>query len=421
MSMNREDRPEKILPPDACRDDDALRRFVQANISANAWPIHCHSLRRVINTVGLDLGAAHTFSISLPELEAMMNCVYERSSRVVRLLGIDNAFHTVLHNFEVLVRLLVLEWPAGPPMPAFIEQAPLTAYWSYERVREVLLGMIDALLANGVPGPEIARDALAALGHDFGHSGGTDRTDKDGLPSPLTHEETAEKHVAKFGLRFGLPPALILESMAGIRATTFYSRPGRERITPATDFERRLTLADVMGCVLPPDQWLTHVGVPVLKEKMPSWRRRMVEIASEAGTLRAEERELPEGPSSRTARDLIEARLTTLTAEDRLIIRDIEEWFRSERGFFQFVYAHKLEPVRGALALWGPIIKEKIAIVEEVLARKDLLEPLSQRGFPFLEEYAEAIANVPSLSERLREGGIDPRLCELLRPFVKRC
>lgn len=414
--MSTEDRPTKSLSPDAARDDETLRLFVQTNVSVNAWPIHAHSLRRLIHRTGIDLDAAQAFSMSLSELEAMMNCVYKRSRRVERILGINNAFHTALHNFEVLLRLLVLEWPAGEPMPDAVQRAPRQAYASFEGVCPVLLTVIERLAEKGVPGWVIARDALAALGHDFGHSGGTDRTDSEGQPAPLTHEETAEKHVAKLGVEFGFPSALILESMAGIRATTFYSRPGRERIAPANEFERRLTLADVMGCVLPPDQWLTHVGVPVLKEKIPTWKRRMAEIEGELSALRERERALPEGDPERA---LIEEERKALVAEDGRIIRDLEEWFRSERGFFVFIHGNKLEPVAGARELWGDIVKEKITLVEGVLANKHLLDPFVARGFSFLEEYANTIANARSLRERIHEADVDPRLREILLPFVR--
>ena len=413
--MSTEDRPTKSLSPDACRDEETLRRFVQANISVNAWPIHAHSLRRLIHSHGIDLEAAQAFSMSLAEMEVMLDCVYKRSRRAERFLNIENAFHTTLHNYEVLLRLLVLEWPARSPMPDDVRQAPQTVYSSFEAIRPVVLRVLKELVERGVRGSVIARDMLAALGHDFGHSGGTDRTDKDGKPSVLTHEETAEKHIAKLGIELGFPAALVLESMAGIRATTFYSRPGRERIIPANEFERRLTLADVMGCILPHDQWLTHVGVPVLKEKIPTWKRRMEEIAVELRALRAREIELSEDDPELAK---INEAKGILVAEDGRMIRDLEEWFRSERGFFLFIDRFKLEPVAGARELWGQIIKEKIALVEGVLARKDLLAPLVKRGFPFLEEYAYSIANARSLRERIERGDIDPSLRELLLPFV---
>jgi hypothetical protein len=413
-SMSTED-TRAFLSPAECRDEETLRRFVEEHISVNAWPIHAHSLRRLIREQGIDLGAARAFSMSLEQMEAMMNRLYARSRRVERMLGIDNAFHTTLHNVEVLLRMLVLEWPPKAPMPEHVRLAPNRVYRSFERIREVVLDIISALVDLGVPGFVIARDALAALGHDFGHSGGTDRVDRRGAPAPLTHEEMSEKHVAKLGVEHGYPAALILESMAGIRATTFFSRPGRARILPANEFERRLTLADVMGCVLPPDQWLTHVGVPVLKEKIPVWKRRMTEIAGELEALTLLHRRLPEGHPDLAK---VEAERAALALEDARIIRDIEEWFRSERGFFVFLENHKLEPVAGARALWGDIIKEKIALMDGVLQKKHLLEPLVARGFAFLEEYAQELANVESLSEWLRRDDIDPRLREILAPFV---
>ncbi|MCK6586432.1 MAG: hypothetical protein L6Q76_02500, partial [Polyangiaceae bacterium] len=174
-----------------------------------------------------------------------------------------------------------------------MRRAPLKVYRSMESITAVTLNVIRELVENGVHPSIIARDMLAALGHDFGHSGGTDRVDRHGVPAPLTHEEAAEKHVAKIGVELGFPPALILESMAGIRATTFYSRPGRKRVQAANDFERRLALADVMGCVLPPDLWLTHVGVPVLLEKIPTWKRRLTRISGDIERVKGELQRMP--------------------------------------------------------------------------------------------------------------------------------
>jgi hypothetical protein len=287
-------------------------------------------------------------------------------------------------------------------------------YLSLESVLPVTLRIIDALQENGVSGATIARNALAALGHDYGHTGGVDRTDANGRTLPLTHEETAEKHVAAIGLRFGYPPALILESMAGIRATTFHHRPGRPRVQPANAFEQRITLADVMGCALPPDQWLTHVAVPVLLEKIPFWKQRSVEIALEEQSLREKSKTRQHDHDAA----LTAARQEELTAESASIIRDIGEWFRSELGFFVFIEACKLRPLPGAHALWGTQIQQKISLVERILARDDLLDPLVAQNGAFLEQFAYQFSNAPDLNDRLAQGDIDPRLCELLQPFV---
>jgi hypothetical protein len=413
--MSTEDQSSRALPPEACRDEAALRRFVTERISVNAWPIQSSSLQRLIRERGVDLDEGERFEMSLDEMERMMRRLYERSRRIERILGIDNAFHTVLHNYEVFLRLLLLEWPAGQPMPESIRSAPMRIYPTLDSICGVLLTALGMLLEKGVRSSVLARDLLAALGHDFGHSGGTDRADKDGVPAPLTHEEAAEKHVAKVAIEHGYPTALILESMAGIRATTFYSRPGRERVEPSNTFERKLTLADVMGCVLPSDLWLTHVGVPVLKEKIPTWKRRLSAIAGEIARVREGLTALPEDDPARAAR---EEDYKHLLAEDARIIRDIEEWFRSERGFFVFIEAHKLAPVAGARELWGGIIRDKIALMDRVLERKDLLGPLSARGFAFLEEYAYALANAGSLREWLARRDVDPRLREILNVFV---
>lgn len=415
--MSNRDPSSRALPPEACRDEAALQRFVEENISVNAWPIQSPNLRSLILRQGVDLDAARRFTMSIGAMEGMMDRLYRKSLRVERMLGINNAFHTTLHNFEVLLRLLLLEWPADEALPPDVRDAPMRIYATLEDIRAVLLDILRALLARGVSEAILARDVLAALGHDFGHSGGTDRVDRDGTPSPLTHEEAAEKHVAKLGIEHGFPAALILESMAGIRATTFYSRPGRKRVQAANDFERRLTLADVMGCVLPPDLWLTHVGVPVLLEKIPTWKRRLSAITGEIARVRDELAGTPEDDPVRSDK---EEEYKNLVAEDARIIRDIEEWFKSERGFFLFIEAYKLEPVEGARELWGSILKQKIALMDEVLEKKDLLAPLAVRGFSFLEEYAVALANAGSLSSWLAREDVDPGLRVLLTPFVAR-
>ncbi len=407
--------PSHALQAAACRDGKLLQQFVTDHISVNAWPIHSPALGRHIEQEGLDLVRAREFELSKPQLVALMRHMYRASHRVERMLAIHNAFHCAMHNFEVFIRLLVLEWPQDVAMPEAVARAPLQAYMTLERALPVALGVIEALQENGVHGSTIARDALAALGHDYGHTGGTDRTDANGRMQRLTHEEMAEKHVAGMGLRFGYPSALILESMAGIRATTFHHRPGRLRVEPANVFERRITLADVMGCVLPPSQWLTHVGTPVLLEKIPFWKQRSIEIAVEMQLLQAQTLASQHDQGAIAA---IALKQKELAAERASIIGDIGEWFRSEHGFFVFIEAYKLEPVPGARKLWGAIVQQKIALTEMILSKTHLLNPLAALGADFLETFACQVSNTPCLKDRLQQDDIDVRLRELLQPLI---
>lgn len=388
--------PALSLSAETCRTGDALQRFVIEHIGINAWPIHSPALLRRIEHEGLDLTlAAHPFAQDKHQMVALMHHMHHMSRRAERLLGIHNAFHRAMHNFEVLIRLLVLEWPVNIAMPTWVAQAPQRVYPALETALPVVLAIIDALLEHGVPAATIARDVLTALGHDYGHTGGTDRIDANGQTLALTHEDIAEKHVALVGLRFGYPLPLILECMAGIRATTFHHRPGRPRVQPANLFELRITLADVMGCALPPDQWLTHVAAPVLLEKIPYWKRRAVEIALEKHPMDQ-----------------------TLLAERAGIIRDIGEWFRSERGFLVFIEAFKLQPIPFAHALWGSNVQQKIAMVEQVLSRADLLAPLVAQDSNLLEQFASQFSNAFDLKGRLEQSDVDTRLQELLLPFT---
>lgn len=405
----------RVLSAEGCADERALRRFIEEHISVNAWPILSPKLRRLICLQGIDLDAAERFTMPLSAMAEMMSLIYRRAVRVEHLLGIENAFHTPAHNVEVLLRLLCLEWPPGKPMPELVRTAPLKVYTTIGALHAAAMNMLAALLGAGVSCAVLVRDLLAALGHDYCHSGGTDRLLYDGTPAPLTHEEVAERCVGNIGVRLGFPAALILQSMAGIRATTFNSRPGKRTVVPANDFERKIALADVMGCVLPSPEWLTHVGVPVLREKIPCWKRRIGEIESESKRLRDELLVLPKGDTERIRR---ENQLTLLRVEDSRIIRDIEEWFRSEQDFFRFLLDHKLAPVPGAEALWGAILREKIALMGRVLARKTMLRPLSAKGFSFLEYYADLLANAGNLRLCLESEGMEPALCETLRMFL---
>jgi hypothetical protein len=404
-----------VLPAAACRDEETLRAFIQTRISPNAWPILSPHLRRSILAEGIDLEAARRYSMNADAMERLVRVFYARMSRIERLLGFDNAFHCALHNHEVLLRLLLLEWPESAPPPEHMRRAALCVHPTIDSIASVLKEALAALLESGIPSAMLARDVLAAVGHDYGHSGGTDRLDPTGTPAPFTHEEMAEKHVAPLGLEFGMPVALVLESMAGIRATTFHSRPGRDRIHAATEFERRLTLADIMGCALPPHLWLTHVGVPVLLEKLPVWRRRLAQLPHE---LRAIDARLADVTVSDTLRAQLMSEREHLTVEDSRIIKHIEEWFRSERGFFMFIESARLSTVPRARELWGEILHEKILLMDRVLERRDLLEPLVAQGFALLESYARVLANASDLRDVVSTQSIDPRLGEILSMFL---
>lgn len=404
-----------VLPAVACRDEETLRDFIRTRISPNAWPILSPLLRRSILAEGIDLEAARRFSMEAEDMERLVRVFHTRMSRIERVLGFDNAFHHALHNHEVLLRLLLLEWPEATAPPDHIRRAALCVHPTIDSIASVVKEAIATLLALGVSSAVLARDVLAAAGHDYGHSGGTDRLDPTGTPAPFTHEEMAEKHVAPIGLEVGMPVALVLESMAGIRATTFHARPGRDRVHAATDFEHKLTLADIMGCVLPSDVWLTHVGAPVLLEKLPVWRRRLAQLPHEFCTLDAQ----------LSAADLTDAqrmRLVTereiLVAEDSRIIKHIEEWFRSERGFFLFIESARLSTVPRARELWGDGLREKILLMDRVLDRRDLLDPLVAQGFPLLETYAQVLANAKNLRDVVANGDVDPHLGEILSMFL---
>ncbi len=406
---------EDVLSPAACRDEETLRTFIQTKISPNAWPIHSPLLRRSILVEGIDLGAARRFSMDAETMASLVRVFYTRMNRIERLLGFENAFHHPLHNHEVLLRLLLLEWPESSSPPEHMRHAALCVHPTIDAVTNAVKEALAALVKIGVSSALLARDVLAAAGHDYGHSGGTDRLDPDGSPAPFTHEEMAEKHVAPIGLEFGMPVALVLESMAGIRATTFHSRPGRDRISAATAFERKLTRADVMGCALPPHLWLTHVGAPVLLEKLPVWRRRLTQIPSELQFI-------DEQLKATNLADSEHARLTAerdvLATEDDRIIKHIDEWFRSERGFFVFIESTRLATVPRAPELWGDLLREKILLMDRVMARRDLLEPLVVQGFGFLERYALLLANAIDLRAVIATPDLDAGLSEVLSMFL---
>lgn len=404
-----------VLPPAACRDEETLRTFIQTKISPNAWPILSPTLRRSILVHGIDLGAARRFSMDVTTMEQLVRVFYARMNRIERILGFDNAFHCALHNHEVLLRLLLLEWPESSSPPEHIRHAALCVHPTIDAVTRAVMEALTALLEIGVSSALLARDVLAAVGHDYGHSGGTDRLDPGGSPAPFTHEEMAEKHVAPIGLDFGMPVALVLESMAGIRATTFHARPGRDRISAATEFERKLTLADVMGCALPPHLWLTHVGAPVLLEKLPVWRRRLAQIPGEIQVI---DEQLTATNLVDSERVRLAAEREVLAIEDARIIKHIDEWFRSERGFFVFIESTRLATVPRAHELWGELLREKILLMDRVMARRDLLDPLVVHGFAFLERYALLLANAIDLRDVVASPEVDAGLSEVLSMFL---
>src|SRR5262245_28199135 len=117
-----------VLPAAACRDEETLRAFIQTKISPNAWPILSPQLRRPVLAEGSDLEAPRRFSMSADAMHRLVRVFYTRMKRIERMLGIDNAFHRALHNHEVLLRLLLLEWPESTPPPEHIRHAALCVH-----------------------------------------------------------------------------------------------------------------------------------------------------------------------------------------------------------------------------------------------------------------------------------------------------
>ncbi len=396
------------LEATACRDDASLRTFLESRISVNAWPIHSRPLRRLIRRRGLDVAAAHRFELPLDGLARLMRRIYRASRRVERALGIDNAFHNTLHNFDVALRLLLLEWPADRPIPEHLRRRSDQAYLTFEAIEPVVMDLARELLDAGIPAWQLARDLLAASGHDYGHTGGANRLGKDGAPTPLTHEETAEKHVAKFGIDLGMPPALILESLAAIRATTVHLRPGRARIQAATEFEKRMTLADVAGCVKRPDLWMTRVAIPILHEQIGLWKRRLKELPAELDDLRQAAETAPDDE-----RPQLLDRLAALEAEHQTIIKTVSEAFGAELDFLHFVRTQRLQPLPCGVRLWATRIDRRIGLIERLLARQELLAPLDAQGFALLEAMTRKLANAESLKRSLASGDVHPNLRQL--------
>jgi hypothetical protein len=362
-------------------NDEELRRTVEERISPNAWPILSPALAGAARR-GIDPDEARRFTIAPAALVRFAERAHARGRRAEHALGIANAFHTVLHNHEVLLRLLALEWPAGPPLPAELGEPIRRVFRSFDEVEPALSGALSVLVAAGVPAHVLARDVLAALGHDYGHTGDADRRHRDGTQTPLTHEEAAEKHVAACGLELGMPPALVLEAMAGIRATAFFTRPGRTPVRAATDFEKRLGLADVAGWVLPAERWLCHVAVAVLVEKLPRFRKLVAE-----------------------------------GSQDPAIPRDFPQWLRGERGFLGFIETRYVDAVPQARGHWGETLRSRMAAVDQALA-SDALPGLADGGFELLERFAAAVCDRDGLGPALRRADLDPRLAVTLSPFL---
>jgi hypothetical protein len=302
-------------------------------------------------------------------------------------------------------------------MPPQVREGTTRLYRTIEDIVPVIRIALAAMLEGGVPPSVLARDLLSAVGHDYGHTGSSERLDSSGRRTPLTHEEMSEKHVAPIGLAFGMPVALVLESIAGIRATTFHPRPGRAAVQAFTDFERKLTVADVMGCALPPHLWLTHVGVPVLAERLPGWRRRHDQIPEERRQL---DTRLATSSLDEVERTALLAEREALVQEDMAITKDVGEWFRRERGFFLYIESNRLSLVPGARDLWGRTLRKKIELIGRVLERGDLLEPLVEQGMPMLQTYAKAVANAEDFMAVLTNDSLDPRLRELISLFAPR-
>ena len=361
-----------------CRDARLLRDFVQSRVSVNAWPIHSPQLIRQLRHTGLNLTATST--MNLTELERMLCDLGRNAVRLEARLHLHNAFHRAQHNHDVMLRLLLLEWPGPGPVPDIFVAAAVRVYPDTKAITQVLLQLLRALVHAGVPIDILARDVLAAMGHDYGHAGGTDRLDAQGQPTPLTHEDMAEKHIARIGLKFGMAPVRVLEAMAGVRATTFHVRAGRQRVTACNDFERKLKVADIMGCALPMPLWLVHVGLPVLAEKLPHWRMLLLQQE----------------------------------VDNRLIIKNLEDWLQSERGFLLCVDAGLLGTVAAAQALWRPALLDKVARLDQALARTDLLLPLAAQGFDVLEQMVTTLRPDSTTQGLPDTTALPPPLRELL-------
>lgn len=359
------------LGPAACGDPALLRAFVQSRISPNAWPIHSPVLRQHLQRDGLCLAVPPGF-IDLAGLARMLRFMGRRGARLEHRLQMHNAFHCTRHNHEVLLRLLLLEWPDARPLPAALRDAATHVHASLDQLTEVLLELLRQLVAAGVALPTLACAVLAGLGHDYGHSGGTERRDAQGRALPLTHEDMAEKHSAAVGLQFGMPPALVLASMAAIRATTFYQPSGRARVQAVTDLEHKLKLADVMGCALPMPLWLTHVGLPVLAEKLPAWRLGLIQLPG-----------------------------------------DIAAWLRSERGFFLSIAATDMRGNAAITAQWRATLRDKIAWLDGLLARQAELAPWVAQGFGLLERLVSELPRLQALAGGAPDVAGDPELHRL--------
>ena len=122
----------------------------------------------------------------------------------------------------------------------------------------------------------------------------------------------------------------------------------------------------------------------------------------------------PDHDPGRTTR---QEALEGLQREQELIIQDVPEWLRSERGFFLFIRDHRLKPVPEAVALWGGILQARIALLESILARKDILESMLDDGLPLLEAFVADVGDATDLDQVTSRPGLDPRLRKLLTLF----
>ena len=393
-----------LTPEEAC-DATRLKCFIEEQISPNAWPVHSKALLRNVWHEGLTPIAASDSSLSMGAARELLDRFERHHLRAERLLGRRVAFHHTLHNFEVLQRLLILDWPGTPPPD--IEALTLQRVDSVAAIKPILLRCLEMIGGGQNLPSSITRNILAALGHDYGHTGGTDRTAPDGTPAPLSHEDAAERHVAKIGLAADLPAPLILQALAGIRATTFFRRPGRARIQAASDFERKLMLADVAGCVLPAADWLTFVAIPVFAEKIDLFERRRHEIPVEIERARRE--------GDKEAKE----RIVLLEAERAGIVDNLAEWLKSETGFCRFVMEARLGAVSTAPASWTARISEKIACIQQAEKQEEAVKTLAAGGFPLLKEMVALFCN-KSLPQALADQATPEAFQVAFAPFLLR-
>jgi hypothetical protein len=83
-----------------------------------------------------------------------------------------------------------------------------------------------------------------------------------------------------------------------------------------------------------------------------------------------------------------------------------------------FIESTRLATVPLAGELWGELLREKILLMDRVMARRDLLDPLVARGFGFLERYAQLLANAVDLRDVIANPTLDSGLSEVLSMFL---